>query len=42
MFRYNVMLDCWNEDPMKRPPFTKLSERLGDLLQRQTRIVSTV
>lgn len=33
MFRYNIMLDCWKMNPMTRPSFIELSERLGDLLQ---------
>ncbi|KAG2464624.1 VGFR4 factor, partial [Polypterus senegalus] len=30
---YQTMLDCWEGDPVKRPNFTELVERLGDLLQ---------
>ncbi|XP_028671672.1 vascular endothelial growth factor receptor kdr-like [Erpetoichthys calabaricus] len=30
---YQTMLDCWEGDPVKRPNFIELVERLGDLLQ---------
>ncbi|XP_032878729.1 vascular endothelial growth factor receptor 1 isoform X2 [Amblyraja radiata] len=30
---YQTLLDCWHSDPKQRPTFTKLVERLGDLLQ---------
>ncbi|XP_016101123.1 vascular endothelial growth factor receptor kdr-like [Sinocyclocheilus grahami] len=30
---YQTMLDCWHGEPCKRPTFTELVERLGDLLQ---------
>lgn len=40
MFRYNIMLDCWKMNPMTRPSFTDLAERLGDLLQDGTKSVS--
>ncbi|KAK2891164.1 hypothetical protein Q8A67_013807 [Cirrhinus molitorella] len=30
---YQTMLDCWHGEPSKRPMFTELVERLGDLLQ---------
>ncbi|KTF93031.1 hypothetical protein cypCar_00037999 [Cyprinus carpio] len=30
---YQTMLDCWQGEPSKRPTFTELVERLGDLLQ---------
>ncbi|XP_069747616.1 vascular endothelial growth factor receptor 1 isoform X2 [Narcine bancroftii] len=30
---YQTLLDCWHDDPKQRPTFTKLVERLGDLLQ---------
>ncbi|KAM9376655.1 vascular endothelial growth factor receptor kdr-like isoform 2-T2 [Pholidichthys leucotaenia] len=30
---YQTMLDCWQGEPKKRPSFTELVERLGDLLQ---------
>lgn len=33
------MLACWDKDPIKRPSFIELSESLGDLLQRRTKIV---
>jgi len=34
------MLDCWKMNPMTRPSFTDLAERLGDLLEDGTRSVS--
>ncbi|XP_076877253.1 vascular endothelial growth factor receptor kdr-like [Brachyhypopomus gauderio] len=30
---YQTMLDCWHGEPLQRPTFTELVERLGDLLQ---------
>lgn len=30
---YQTMLDCWHGEPVKRPSFTELVGRLGDLLQ---------
>ncbi|KAL6480200.1 hypothetical protein MHYP_G00112330 [Metynnis hypsauchen] len=30
---YQTMLDCWDGEPLQRPTFTELVERLGDLLQ---------
>ncbi|XP_076595500.1 vascular endothelial growth factor receptor kdr-like [Chaetodon auriga] len=30
---YQTMLDCWQGEPLERPTFTELVERLGDLLQ---------
>lgn len=39
VFRYNIMLDCWKMNPMTRPSFTDLAERLGDLLQDGTKSV---
>lgn len=30
---YQTMLDCWHGEPLKRPSFTELVGRLGDLLQ---------
>lgn len=34
------MLDCWKMNPMTRPTFTDLSERLSDLLQDGTKSVN--
>ncbi|KAF0766886.1 vascular endothelial growth factor receptor 1 isoform X2 [Aphis craccivora] len=34
---YNIMLDCWKMNPMTRPSFTDLAERLGNLLQDGTK-----
>lgn len=36
------MLDCWKMNPMTRPSFTDLAERLGDLLQDGTKSVSII
>lgn len=30
---YQTMLDCWQGEPLERPTFIELVERLGDLLQ---------
>ncbi|XP_052470563.1 vascular endothelial growth factor receptor kdr-like [Carassius gibelio] len=30
---YQTMLECWHGEPSKRPTFTELVEKLGDLLQ---------
>uniref|UniRef100_A0A0K0F3I4 Putative tyrosine-protein kinase (inferred by orthology to a C. elegans protein) n=1 Tax=Strongyloides venezuelensis TaxID=75913 RepID=A0A0K0F3I4_STRVS len=30
---YKIMTDCWNEDPEKRPTFTKLRECMGKQLE---------
>lgn len=30
---YQTMLDCWQGEPLDRPTFTELVEKLGDLLQ---------
>lgn len=34
------MLDCWKMKPTLRPSFTDLAERLGPLLQEDTKSVS--
>lgn len=34
------MLDCWKMNPMTRPTFNDLAERIGDLLQDGTKSVS--
>ncbi|XP_037620631.1 KIT proto-oncogene, receptor tyrosine kinase b [Sebastes umbrosus] len=36
---YDMMLSCWNHDPLKRPPFRKLVERTELLLSENTRNV---
>ncbi|XP_075235082.1 vascular endothelial growth factor receptor 1-like [Lycorma delicatula] len=34
---YDVMLDCWQEIPSKRPSFTDLAEKLGGVLEDSVR-----
>ncbi|XP_050420983.1 vascular endothelial growth factor receptor 1 isoform X2 [Adelges cooleyi] len=34
---YNIMLDCWKMNPMTRPSFDELAERLGNLLEDSTK-----
>ncbi|KAK9883649.1 hypothetical protein WA026_001819 [Henosepilachna vigintioctopunctata] len=34
---YKIMLDCWSTNPMNRPTFSELSERLGLLLEDSVR-----
>ncbi|CAH0554004.1 unnamed protein product [Brassicogethes aeneus] len=34
---YNMMMDCWLEEPQSRPSFEILTERLGDLLEDKVR-----
>lgn len=36
---YDIMLSCWNHDPLKRPSFRKLVERAELLLSENTRNV---
>uniref|UniRef100_A0A667WX08 receptor protein-tyrosine kinase n=1 Tax=Myripristis murdjan TaxID=586833 RepID=A0A667WX08_9TELE len=36
---YDMMLSCWNQDPLKRPSFRKLVERTELLLSENTRNV---
>ncbi|XP_021165610.2 KIT proto-oncogene, receptor tyrosine kinase b isoform X2 [Fundulus heteroclitus] len=36
---YDMMLSCWNHDPLKRPPFRKLVERTELLLSENTKNV---
>ncbi|RZF49331.1 hypothetical protein LSTR_LSTR016833, partial [Laodelphax striatellus] len=31
---YRIMLECWNEDPKRRPSFTDLAARLGYMIDR--------
>uniref|UniRef100_A0A3Q2STA9 receptor protein-tyrosine kinase n=1 Tax=Fundulus heteroclitus TaxID=8078 RepID=A0A3Q2STA9_FUNHE len=38
---YDMMLSCWNHDPLKRPPFRKLVERTELLLSENTKNVSS-
>uniref|UniRef100_A0A8C9YZG6 receptor protein-tyrosine kinase n=1 Tax=Sander lucioperca TaxID=283035 RepID=A0A8C9YZG6_SANLU len=37
---YDMMLSCWNQDPLKRPSFRKLVERTELMLSENTRNVS--
>lgn len=39
--RYDMMLSCWNDDPLKRPSFRKLVERTELLLSENTKNVSS-
>ncbi|KAK9883627.1 hypothetical protein WA026_001798 [Henosepilachna vigintioctopunctata] len=34
---YKIMLDCWSANPLNRPTFSELSERLGLLLEDSVR-----
>ncbi|XP_014256747.1 vascular endothelial growth factor receptor 1 isoform X2 [Cimex lectularius] len=34
---YNLMLECWREEPTLRPSFTECSERIGNMLQENVR-----
>ncbi|XP_050544021.1 vascular endothelial growth factor receptor 1 isoform X2 [Daktulosphaira vitifoliae] len=34
---YNIMLDCWKMNPLARPSFNNLAQRLGDLLEDSTK-----
>lgn len=38
--RYQIMLDCWQNNPTERPRFSELVKRLGDLLQANVQQVS--
>lgn len=35
-----MMLDCWKAKPLARPTFTKLSQRIGTMLEDSVRKVS--
>ena len=37
--RYDMMLSCWNDDPLKRPSFQKLVESTEMLLSENTKNV---
>jgi hypothetical protein len=39
-YSYNIMLDCWNGEPRRRPTFTDLGETLGEMLEESVRMVS--
>ena len=32
-FRYELMKECWSEEPMSRPSFTECADRLGNVLE---------
>ncbi|XP_045479930.1 vascular endothelial growth factor receptor kdr-like isoform X2 [Harmonia axyridis] len=34
---YQIMLECWSQDPLKRPSFSKLEDRLGKMIGEETR-----
>ncbi|XP_013783997.1 mast/stem cell growth factor receptor kita-like [Limulus polyphemus] len=34
---YNIMQDCWKEEPAERPDFTALVDKLGNLLESSVR-----
>nr|XP_047129999.1 proto-oncogene tyrosine-protein kinase receptor Ret [Hydra vulgaris] len=34
---YDIMLHCWNDDPLQRPSFTDLSEHLEEIISRGDR-----
>ncbi|XP_065660552.1 myoblast growth factor receptor egl-15-like isoform X2 [Hydra vulgaris] len=31
---YDIMLHCWNEDPLKRPTFTEIRERFDEIISQ--------
>ncbi|XP_014207726.2 vascular endothelial growth factor receptor kdr-like [Copidosoma floridanum] len=37
-YLYNIMLNCWEDEPTLRPSFTKISESIGMLLDKRTRM----
>ncbi|XP_023245954.1 vascular endothelial growth factor receptor kdr-like [Copidosoma floridanum] len=36
-YLYNIMLNCWEDEPTLRPSFTELSKNIGMLLDKSTR-----
>ena len=40
IFRYDIMLHCWNEDPLQRPTFTELREHLEEIVSQGDRYFS--
>jgi len=38
---YNLMVNCWRTNPMDRPDFTWLSQRLSEILRKQVELSST-
>lgn len=40
LFRYEMMMKCWNSEPEKRPSFTGLSENVASLLPSSYKRVS--
>ncbi|XP_065664674.1 proto-oncogene tyrosine-protein kinase receptor Ret-like [Hydra vulgaris] len=39
-YMYDIMLDCWNEDPLKRPTFTELRELFENIISQGNHYVS--
>lgn len=39
-FRYDIMLHCWNEDPLERPNFTALREHLDQIMSQSADYLS--
>ena len=39
-FRYDIMLHCWNEDPLERPNFTALREHLDEIMSQSADYLS--
>lgn len=38
--RYDIMMYCWQEDPLQRPTFTELREHLEDIMTQGSRYFS--
>lgn len=38
---YNLMLRCWQHDPLKRPKFTEISDQLPDMRPEQVKTVTS-
>ena len=36
MFRYNIMLECWDKEPSKRPSFQQIIRQLDEIREEQT------
>ncbi|XP_023232464.1 vascular endothelial growth factor receptor 1-like [Centruroides sculpturatus] len=37
---YEIMMECWHEDPKERPEFNTLGEKLGLMLEESVKQVS--